>query len=243
MLKYFSNKKIISITIFVEVLMIGSALLRGMLLNVNPKRYFAEQGYISWFSFFQILISAYLAWRVFKSRKSFAKVNNWKASHNLWAILSLGFLFLGVDEMWEIHEKLDYFIHDFFHIQETQITDRIDSFIVLIYAIFGVGILYWAKSELKKFKSAFGLFGIAFALIFTMIFFDLLTDSRDVLNWLFTDIYIADILHQSFMIVEECCKVFAGGMFIAAFHRCLKTSQSLKKSSQKNMVKKNLPVG
>ena len=229
MTKSFSNRKIIIVTIFVEVLVIGSALLRAMLLNLNPKRYFAQQGYVSWFSFLQILVVAYLAWKTFKSRKSAAKANNWKAGYNLWAILSLGFLFLGLDEILELHENLDHLIHHVFQIQETQITDRIDSLIVLIYALFGISILYWAKSELKKFKSAFALFGIAFTLTFMMICFDLLTDSKDFVYWLFVNHSIADIAHQSLVIVEECCKIFAGGMFIAAFHRCLEISQTKNK--------------
>ncbi|KST61863.1 hypothetical protein BC008_07425 [Mastigocoleus testarum BC008] len=226
----FSNRKVISTIVFVEILVIGSALLRAMLLNLNPRRYFAEQGYVSWVSFLQILIVAYLSWKTFESRKSTATSMNLKASYNLWAILSLGFLFLGLDEIFELHESLDYLIHDWFQIQQTEITDRIDSLIVLIYALFGVGILYWAKSELKKFKSAFTLFGIAFGLIFMMILFDFLTDSRDFFRLFFVNSSTVDMAYHSLIIIEESCKIFAGGMFIAAFHHCLQISKTLKKS-------------
>ena len=225
MVKSVSSKRFILITIVLEVLVIGSALLRAFLLNVNPKRYFDDQGYVSWFSFLQILAAAYLAWKIYSSRKSHATKtsNKGSASYNFWAILSGGFLFLGIDEMWEIHENLDRLIHNLFQIKETAITDRIDSLIVLVYALIGIGILYWAKSELKKFKSALPLFGIAFCLVFLMIFLDLLTDSRDLIYWLFNN-DLANIVYQTLNIVEECCKIFAEGMFIITFHICLKIS-------------------
>lgn len=224
------NKRFVVFTIVLEVLVIGSALLRAFLLNVNPKRYFDDQGYVSWFSFLQILFAAYLAWKVYKSRKSDAVINsaNKGISYKLWAIISFGFLFLGLDEMLKIHENLDYFIHDFFQIQETANTDRIDSLIVLIYALFGVGILYWAKSELSKFSQAFPLFGIAFSLTFAMIFLDLLTDTTEFFDWLITNESIAHIVHKTFSIVEECCKIFAEGMFLIAFYCCLQISKSKK---------------
>lgn len=229
MRKNVSNKRIIILTISLEVLVIGSALLRAILLNVNPKRYFADQGYVSWFSFLQILVAAYLAWKIYKSRKSDTIIKNkWKASYNLWAFFSLGFLFLAFDEILRIHENIDYLIHDLFQIQETANTDRIDSLIILVYALFGVGVLYWAKSELNKFKLALPFFGVALALTFTMIFLDLLTDSKDVIYWLFTNPLVVDIVYQSLGIVEECCKIFAEGMFIVALYLCLQISKTKK---------------
>lgn len=231
MRKNVSSKRFIILTIVLEVLVIGSALLRAFLLNVNPKRYFDDQGYVSWFSFLQILFAAYLAWKIYKSRKSnsiTSTPNKGSASYNLWAIISFGFLFLGLDEMLKIHENLDYFIHDFFQIQETANTDRIDSLIVLIYALFGVGILYWAKSELSKFSQAFPLFGIAISLTFAMIFLDLLTDTTEFFDWLITNESIAHIVHKTFSIVEECCKIFAEGMFIIALYCCLQVPKKQK---------------
>lgn len=231
MRKNVSSKRFIILTIVLEVLVIGSALLRALLLNVNPQRYFQEQGYVSWFSFIQILFAAFLAWKIYKSRKSNSITrtsNKGSASYNMWAILSFGFLFLGIDEMGQVHENIDYLIHYFFQIQETANTDRIDSLIVLIYALFGVITLYRAKSELSKFRTAFPLFGIAFSLTFAMIFFDLLTDSPDFFNWVITNDSIARIVHQSFGIVEESCKIFAQGMFIIALYCCLQISKKQK---------------
>lgn len=231
MRKSVSSKRFILFTIVLEVLVIGSALLRAFLLNVNPKRYFKDQGYVSWFSFLQILFAAYLAWKIYKSRKSNSITNTsnkGSASYYLWAIFSCGFLLLGIDEMLEVHENIDYLIHDFFKIQETAYTDSIDSLIVLVYALFGVSILYWGKSELNKFRTAFPLFGIAFSLTFTMIFLDLLTDSADFFDWLITNDSIARIVYQSFSIVEECCKIFAEGMFLIALNCCLQISKKQK---------------
>ncbi|MGB6298870.1 MAG: hypothetical protein WBF90_22195 [Rivularia sp. (in: cyanobacteria)] len=230
MRKSVASKKFILSTIVLEVLVIGSALLRAFLLNVNPKRYFDDQGYVSWFSFLQILFAAFLAWKVYKSRKSDVVINdsNKSKSYNLWAIISFGFLFLGLDEILKIHENVDFFIHDFFQIQETANTDRIDSLIVLIYALFGVGILYWAKSELSKFSQAFPLFGLAISLTFAMIFLDLLTDTTDFFDWLITNDSISYIVYRSLGILEECCKIFAEGMFIIAIYCCLQISKKQK---------------
>ncbi|MEO1353945.1 MAG: hypothetical protein AAFW84_35205, partial [Cyanobacteria bacterium J06635_15] len=208
-----------------DILVLGSALLIAALLNQNPEKHFAESGYITWFSFLKILAASYLAWKIFQTRKSIARVNSWFPSYNLWAILSFGFLFLGLDEILKIHENLDILIHDFFQICETAITDRIDSLIVFAYALIGINILFWAKSELKKFKPAFSLFSIAFALTLVMIFLDLLTDTHDFVYWLFDNHDLAHTVHSSLGIAEECFKVFAAGMFLAAFLRCLQISQ------------------
>lgn len=238
MRKSVSTKKFILFTIILEVLVIGSALLRAFLLNVNPKRYFDVRGYVSWFSFLQILAAAYIAWKIYRTRKSSSITktsNKGSASYNLWAILSGGFVLLGIDEMWEVHENIDRLIHDLFQIQETANTDRIDSLIVLIYAVIGVGILYLAKSELKKFKSTLPLFGLALVLTFMMISLDLLTDSRDIIYFLFTNKSIADIVYQSLGILEECCKIFAEGMFLIALYSCLQISKTKKYSNIKTL--------
>jgi predicted tellurium resistance membrane protein TerC len=108
----------------------------------------------------------------------------------------------------------------------------------LIYALFGVGVLYWAKSELSKFSQAFPLFGIALSLTFAMIFLDLLTDTREFFDWLITNDSIAYIVHKSFSIFEECCKIFAEGMFIIALYCCLQISKKQKYFS-KELIKEN----
>lgn len=227
MAKSISSQRIIIFTFVLEFLIIVSALLRAFFLNVNPIRYFDEQGYVSWFSFFQILFASYLAWKVYKTRKSTALNNQTNSSLNsykFWAILSLGFLFLGLDEMLQFHEQLDFLIHDIFKIEETNNTDRIDSLIVLFYALCGGGILYWAKSELKKFRLALPLFCLALSVSLLMIFLDLLTDSKDIIYSIIIDNNAAGIVHLSMSIIEETCKIIAQGIFIITLHRCLQIS-------------------
>ncbi|MEL7246347.1 MAG: hypothetical protein AAGM40_29065 [Cyanobacteria bacterium J06573_2] len=214
-----------------EFLIIGSALLRAFLLNVHPKRYFADQGYVSWFSFLQIIFASYLAWKIYKTRKATVLTNNTTFSLNnykFWAILSLGFLFLSLDEMLQIHEKIDFLIHDIFQLQKTSQTDRIDGLIVLLYALCGGGIVYWAKSELRKLKLALPLFSLALFATFLMIFLDLITDSRDIVYWIINDNIVADEVQRLIGIAEECCKIIAEGIFIVTFHRCLEISKNQK---------------
>ena len=56
-----------------------------------------------------------------------------------WIILCLGFLFLGIDEQFMVHESIDIFTHNLigliFNYQGNSITKRIDDIIVLIYFI------------------------------------------------------------------------------------------------------------
>ncbi|MGD1871869.1 MAG: hypothetical protein ACFB02_02335 [Mastigocoleus sp.] len=229
MRKYFLNRKLFTLTLCSEILIIVSALSRAWILDVNPKRYFDEGGYVSWFSFLQILVAAYFAWNIFKFRAARNDKFDSKNSHNIWLILSLGCLFLSFDELLALHEKLDTFIHYSLKIQETNLTDRIDSLIVLVYAIVGIGILYWAKYELRKFKAALPWFYIGLFLTFSMIFLDLLTDSKEFVHFFFTDLMQADLINDYIGIVEECCKLFAEGVFIMTLYRCLEISRSLKK--------------
>ncbi|MBV6625638.1 MAG: hypothetical protein KI793_22375 [Rivularia sp. (in: Bacteria)] len=99
---------------------------------------------------------------------------------------------------------------------------------MLLYALCAGGVIYWAKSEIRKFKLALPLFSLGLFVTFMMIFFDLITDSKDVAYWLISDKNVAYIVHRGISIIEESCKIFAEGIFIITLHRCLEISKKQK---------------
>nr|WP_319398940.1 hypothetical protein [uncultured Carboxylicivirga sp.] len=58
-----------------------------------------------------------------------------KQKQAIWLMISKGFTFLALDEILLIHENIDKWIHAFFQITQTHLTDRIDDFIILLYGI------------------------------------------------------------------------------------------------------------
>lgn len=106
-----STTPIILITFFLEALGITLAITRSIIRQKSWMRYFDEGAFMSWFSFAQLIITSGLAWQVFQVRKqTFLKFYHHQ-KYQLWALIAIGFLFLGIDEVIQIHEKTDDFIH------------------------------------------------------------------------------------------------------------------------------------
>ena len=140
--------------------------------------------------------------------------------------MSLGFLFLAADDLFKIHENIDRLIHNIFNLQETGLTDRIDDGLIGLYALIGIGVLIIYRNELKIYRKAFPFFTSGFALLFTTIALDLLTNRNDILPLLFGPTQAAD-LHIWLSHAENSLQVFAEAFFIGAFYAILQTAKTL----------------
>ncbi|NET06305.1 MAG: hypothetical protein F6K16_16705 [Symploca sp. SIO2B6] len=196
-----------------------------MLRGKRPSRYFNEGGYISWISFFQLLACAILAWRIFKLHKGKLTFSTPKSSYRLWSIIALGFLFLAIDEVVEIHERIEDMIFQSLNLEETSFTRRIDDLIVGSYGLIAVGILYFYKEEIKKYSQVIPIFVCGFILMFAMVIFDLVSNKSDLLFLLIGDESFSEIIKHWLRALEETLKIFSEGVFIGALYRCLQISR------------------
>lgn len=100
--------------------------------------YLGEKGPLTFLSFLQLAAIAVVAWMIFQARSTGADKFSPKQPAFLWAIVSCGFMLLAVDEMFQVHERIDYAVHDLLALDPTPVTDRLDDVIVGLYGLIGV---------------------------------------------------------------------------------------------------------
>lgn len=218
-----SRKLILAIILSIDII----AVIIALMLGEYPEQYFGERTFVTFISFLQLLAISALAYIIFKIRKDDAKSKNWKAQSLVWLIIAIAFMYLSIDEVYEVHENLDFFIHHVFRIQETGLTDRIDDIIIGSYGLFGLVILYFHREEFKKYRDAFPLLKVGFILMFTMIVLDALTNREDVLEMFISDSYIVWEFFSWLNAIEDVFKIIAEGVFIGAFYYCLEITRRL----------------
>lgn len=195
----------------------------GVLIGNPPEQYFSKEAtYITWVSFFQLLIVAYLAWSIFKNK---SYTNILKSPALLWVIIAIGFLYLALDEVIRIHENLDNIIHRVFHLKQTAFTDRLDDAIVGFYGLIGIVVLYIFRVELKKHKKSLPIFLIGFSFFFLMVIADMSVNNNDVIRMFVSDKSMRHIFYSALKIFEEVFKLIAECFFIGAFYSCLLQSK------------------
>lgn len=148
----------------------------------------------------------------------------------VWAMLAGGFLFLAVDELFSLHEQMDEWIHHFFHLRETPLTDRIDDAIVGCYGLFGLWFLSRYRGELRRLRSVWGTLRMAFLLLFMMVGMDLLTNSWVTGGSIKTASVPVETLATVGSIVEETLKLSSETMFLLAFLSLVSISRAARRS-------------
>ncbi len=165
----------------------------GYLQYKNPVEHFYEGRPGTYFSFFLLLFSAYYSYKVYKLRKKY-----------IWLIFSIGFVYLGLDEIIAIHEKIDWLFHQIFRIKETKITDNLDNLVLVIYAVVGIILI---KRNIKELRQGYFLnfFLTGMALFLFMIIADIINSA----GLLFPEI---------FEMVEELTKLLAESSFLLGIY-------------------------
>ena len=219
----FSTKKLLLIALFFDFFVIAAVILRAILLEKGPYRYFDEGSLINWLSGVKLLILAGINWKIYRLRTSIKE--KYKSAKNclIWQFFAMGFVFCALDELIQIHENIDKFIHWFFQIQETILTDSIDDLIVLSYGIIGLLVIYYFRQEFYFYRDAFTYFKIALVLACCSIGLDFLTQGQE-----------ADILTETqemqrewLRSIEEIFKLFAEAFLITSFYKCLRIAKRI----------------
>lgn len=230
----FSARRIVFSVLLFETFAIVIALALGLLQGniVGP---FKEGGLITWVSLSQLLLIAGLSWKVFTLHNGVLNRRGWRSPQWVWAIIAVGFVYLACDELTLIHETLDKHIHNFFMMQETALTDRLDDIIVGFYGLIGIGILYYYREALEKYVGIFPFFVSGFAFLFVMIVFDVLANRYDPFLTMTENPSLRAMLHAWFSIAEDLFKMLSEGMFLVAFYRCWQMASG-HKTAQKELT-------
>ncbi|MGK7894890.1 MAG: hypothetical protein AB4372_15050 [Xenococcus sp. (in: cyanobacteria)] len=225
--KYLGKLNVNWVTLF-DLVVLGSTILYAILRQKSPMRYFDETGIISWFSFLQLLVLCVLSWYIFSIRNQAEKITNSRqSSHKLWKWIAWGFLYLAIDEIAQIHENLDWLIHQIFAIEETRLTDSMDDIFVLCYSLFVLYLLYKFREEFRHYLGVIHLFAIAFSLKLLMVALDIYTNDETVFADWFSDPEQGKILLDWMQTLEDSFKILAEGVFIGAFLACIKIAKRI----------------
>ncbi len=170
----------------------------GFIQFQNPTYYFYEGKPGTYFSFFLILFASIFSFKIFLLSKKY-----------IWLLLSVGFFYIGLDEIIAIHEKLDWLIHQVFNIKETKITDELDDVILLLYLVIGLILIYKNKDEFKK--GQFFLYmkvGVVFFIVMVL---------SNMVNDFFKEVE-SRLLSKTLEAIEELTKFLAGSSFLIAVY-------------------------
>lgn len=217
-----SGKSALLIILTIDII----AIIIALILGETPDHYFGEEGFITDLSFFQLLVISGLAGIIFIMRIFRSGWKGWKAPFFVWLFIAIGFIYLALDEVWMIHENMDFSFHRFFNIRETGITDRIDDIIIGFYGLIGLMVLYFYRKELKKYREVLPLLIVGFILLFSTVVLDILTNRMDILIKLISNIHLVIKLHSWLSAIEEIFKIIAEGVFIGVFYYCLKITKN-----------------
>jgi hypothetical protein len=182
-------------------------------------RHFDEHRFITFVSVIQLAGAALLAIKLFLLRAWKEERYGWRSGRAVWALVALGFLFLAIDELGAVHEGIDHKIHTLFSISETNITTRLDDFIVVFYALAGMSVLYIFRKEVRMFAPHGAPYlGGGLFFFFSMVGLDIVTHEPDLVR--------ADHVRVLLGMAEEGCKLFAECFFLASLYSCVLFARS-----------------
>ena len=205
-----------------NIVAIAGALVYQYFTGMNA---FEEGGFLTYVSATQLLILFRIAYLIARQREKAITFESGRNNH-VWTIISFGFFFLAADELFEIHEQLDLFIHDVFDLEVTGLSDRLDDAIVAIYGLIGIVFLLKNRDEISfciknrsPFIWGFVLFGI-------MVLLDVLTNRLDILLHLLDRNSALELVTVLFY-TEDSLKLMAEVCFIEGFYLALIESRRL----------------
>src|SRR5687767_3121748 len=103
--------KCLGIAMLANVTLITFAVLRGITKSGKPGLYFGEGRFTTFFSCLQLLMVALLSLAIFRMRGLSEKQEPWDFQRALWLLVGCGFIFLAVDDAFQIHENAARWIH------------------------------------------------------------------------------------------------------------------------------------
>lgn len=197
---------------------IGLAVFFG-LLRGNLLKQFGEISLPTLASFIQLLLTALICWRVFKLESARVAQDNRAARPTIWALFAAGFIYLALDEVLKLHERMDKWIHLAFRFERTVMTERFDDIIVALYMIGALVVLFNYRRVLWKFLGTWPFFACGFAAAAIMIGADFLgAYQRAMINLAGPD--RPDLLVTLCGVLEDSSKIIAEGLFLSGYFKC-----------------------
>ena len=221
--------RVLNRVLWANIVLILFAVTLGLVKTGNPSRYFGEGRFTTGVSCLQLLIVAALAFRIFALRRQATPPVGMRAL--LWILIGCGFVFLALDDAFQIHEQIDGLIHKTFHLQQTGLTDRIDDAIIALYGIAGLAVLWLFRSALLHFKAMLPTLGAGFFALVASIVFDTLSNRDDLIYWVFGNRALSKKVEGWLAVGDGASELIAEGLFIVAFYHAVRIAAALRASA------------
>jgi len=137
----------------------------------------------------------------------------------IWAFFSAGFVYLALDEVLRIHERMDDWIHALFRMEKSVWSVRIDDGILILYVVVGLTMLSAYRHSLKKFLKSWPFSLSGFFVVAIMMAAD------------FAGAYAQSLIRFSgsaatspfavlLGIIEDSCKILVEDLFLSGYYKC-----------------------
>ena len=193
------------------------AVVHGLMHSGNPSRYFGEGRYTTAVSCFQLLLTAFFAFSIFRTRKAAA----WEgglAGYWVWLIMGCGFVFLAADDALQIHEHLGRIINKLLPMKGTPLAGRADDAVIGFYGLIGLFVLWLFRREILDFRIILRPLAIGFVFMFFSVICDSLGHHEDIFLRMTGDRRSAKKMQGWADVGDGGFTLLAEGMFAAAFY-------------------------
>ena len=131
---------------------------------------------------------------------------------NIWFWCGFAFAYLSLDDLLEIHEKIDFKLHHWLDamtgIKSNAVTDKLDDLIVVFVLACAVWFLFKNRDIIASYPAMLASYIFACCLVALMVIFDFFTNGGFLLKALIGKGMYSDL--KSFLfVVEESFKIFA----------------------------------
>lgn len=118
---------------------------------------FEEKQAITYFSSNQLGATALLAWLIYVLRRTLFRDRAARGLPLFWMISAVGFLYLTIDESFQLHEGMDTSVFRMFGHRENPMLDGVPT---ALYGIAAAAVCYYFRGEIVRYRSTLVLFGL-----------------------------------------------------------------------------------
>lgn len=203
---------------FVIILIDLASIIGSVLLGKTPQEFFEEGEFITWLSCVHLAVlgGICLCSLLLLSHQE-CRTREVKVRTAFWALCCAGFFFLCADEWFEIHENLDFWIHNTLGMKETHLTDRLDDLIVLLYGVLFVTGAFKFYKEVLEHKGMVRWLVVALVLFLIMSIFDFFSNDDYLYQFLANDRGLDKEIGIILGTIEDSFKLLAEGALVIAF--------------------------
>ena len=205
--------------LFIDSLLVTLSISGAIAFGHPPDLHFQEEGFLTYVSCLQLLIAAVIAVKTFNiARKS--QNNRLNKNKTFWLVISLGLFFLALDDAFEIHEEIDFLLHDILNITQTNLTDLFDDLIVGAYILLFLIYVFFQWKRIQLFKPSFNFFIAGFIFTGAMVILDVASHNTYAASFVTNNPLQKQVFTQWLGALEDAAKLYAEGMFIVGVYKC-----------------------